>query len=264
MAVIIKKTSDNNYQKLQKENKALRQKLSEIEKTLTAMQRVTADEVTINAPHGKQIKKLLERKTLLKNDIIESKNIEQTIRENEEKFKAIATNTPDHILIQDAELRYLCVINPQLGLTEADMIGKTDFDFLSKDDAIALTKIKRAVIKSGIPKYVELPLIAKDGSNQYFTGSYVPRKNSLGQIDGLIGYFKNTTETVLAENRLKEEKESVNAILDITGSLIVVLDKQARIVRFNKTCEHITNYKSEEVNRWNTKNITLDYLLNKL
>jgi hypothetical protein len=53
----------------------------------------------------------------------ERKQAVATLRDSEARFRAIASNTPDHILMQDRDLRYTFVANPQLGLTEADMLG---------------------------------------------------------------------------------------------------------------------------------------------
>src|SRR5208337_2477809 len=61
--------------------------------------------------------------------------LRKALKESEERFHAIAANTPDHILVQDSELRYQLVINPQIGLTETDMLGKTDYDILELRDA---------------------------------------------------------------------------------------------------------------------------------
>jgi PAS domain S-box-containing protein len=43
------------------------------------------------------------------------------------------------------------------------------------------------------------------------------------------------------------EQRFVSALLDTAGALIVVLDRDGRIVRFNRTCEQITGYRSGEV-----------------
>ncbi len=107
-------------------------------------------------------------------DITECKQREDQLNENEAWFKAIISNTPDHIVVQDSELRYSMVINPQLGLTEDEMLGKTDHDFLSKEEADKLVKAKKHVMKTGNPMYFETSLISRDGKPEFFAGTYKP------------------------------------------------------------------------------------------
>ncbi|AFY55506.1 PAS domain S-box [Rivularia sp. PCC 7116] len=49
------------------------------------------------------------------------------------------------------------------------------------------------------------------------------------------------------EKALREERNLVSAILDVAGALIIVLNKQGKIVSFNQACERITGYSFEEV-----------------
>ncbi len=49
------------------------------------------------------------------------------------------------------------------------------------------------------------------------------------------------------EKALREEKNLISAILNVAGALIVVIDKQGKIIHFNQTCERITGYSFEEV-----------------
>jgi PAS domain S-box-containing protein len=46
---------------------------------------------------------------------------------------------------------------------------------------------------------------------------------------------------------LHQERNFVSAVLETASALIVVLDRQGRIVRFNRTCEQLTGYTFEEV-----------------
>ncbi|BAY12893.1 PAS domain S-box protein [Calothrix sp. NIES-2098] len=49
------------------------------------------------------------------------------------------------------------------------------------------------------------------------------------------------------ELTLQQERDFISAVLDIVGCLVVVLDRQGRILRFNQTCEAVSNYSFAEV-----------------
>jgi PAS domain S-box-containing protein len=50
-----------------------------------------------------------------------------------------------------------------------------------------------------------------------------------------------------AEQKLEIERKIISKVIDTTASLIVVLDSQGRIVRFNQACEKTTGYSTAEV-----------------
>ncbi|MEP6543846.1 PAS domain S-box protein [Microcoleus vaginatus GB1-A2] len=50
-----------------------------------------------------------------------------------------------------------------------------------------------------------------------------------------------------AEQELEIERNIISKVIDTTACLIVVLDRQGRIVRFNQACEKTTGYSKEEV-----------------
>jgi PAS domain S-box-containing protein len=175
------------------------------------------------------------------------KRAEEALRASEERFRAIASSTPDHVLVQDRNLRYTMVINPQLGLTEQDMIGKTDFDILVKEDAEKLTAIKRQVLETGEPVYVESPLISQDKKPEFFEGSYVPKFDAEGQCDGLIGYFRNVTQRKQAEEALRESEARLSAIFRSAEEAIVTLDKEQRFQRSNPASGVITGVPHDQL-----------------
>src|SRR5271156_5144379 len=55
------------------------------------------------------------------------------------------------------------------------------------------------------------------------------------------------TELKQAEEALQEERNVLSAILDTVGALIVVLDPQGRILRFNRGCEQTTGFSFADV-----------------
>jgi PAS domain S-box-containing protein len=158
----------------------------------------------------------------------------EALRESEERFHAIAANTPDHILVQDSDLRYQLVINPQIGLTETDMLGKTDYDILELRDADKLTAIKRKVLETGESVSLESSLQNSRGEPEFFEGAYVPKRGPAGQTEGLIGYFRNITEHKRVEEAIIRAKEEWERTFDTIPDLITILDKEHRVVRVNK------------------------------
>ena len=61
------------------------------------------------------------------------------------------------------------------------------------------------------------------------------------------GVAFDITELKQTEAALEEERNVASAILDTVGALVVVLDPEGRIVRFNRACEQITGYEFAEV-----------------
>jgi len=50
-----------------------------------------------------------------------------------------------------------------------------------------------------------------------------------------------------SEEALRKERDFTSAVLSTAGALVVVLDREGRIVRFNRACEQLTGYSFEKV-----------------
>jgi PAS domain S-box-containing protein len=66
-------------------------------------------------------------------------------------------------------------------------------------------------------------------------------------IEALVLMNQEIGERKQTEGRLQQEHDLISAVLDTVGALVVVLDQNGRIVRFNKACELATQCCSEEV-----------------
>ena len=60
-------------------------------------------------------------------------------------------------------------------------------------------------------------------------------------------FVRDITERKQAEAELKKERDFISTLLDTIGALVVVLDPQGHIVRFNRACEQVSGYSLEEV-----------------
>ena len=180
-------------------------------------------------------------------DITERKQAEEKLRHSEARFKALADNTPDHILIHDSELKYTMVINPQLGLTEKDMLGKTDHDLFPHEEADPLVEAKQQVMASGKPLHFETSLTSLTGEPEFFDGTYIPTFDEQSQPNGLIGYFRNVTESKQAEAEIIKQKNIAENYLNIAGNIVLALNREGEITLLNKKGHQILGYEEGEL-----------------
>jgi PAS domain S-box-containing protein len=59
--------------------------------------------------------------------------------------------------------------------------------------------------------------------------------------------YREVKERKLAEETLNQERNFISAVLDTASALVIVLDTQGQIVRFNQACEQTTGYSFDEV-----------------
>ncbi len=68
----------------------------------------------------------------------------------------------------------------------------------------------------------------------------------LGGRTLLYSIIEDVTERVQAQETLRKERDFSTAVLDTAGALVVVLDREGRITKFNRACEAMTGYSDSE------------------
>ncbi|MEH1906306.1 response regulator [Nostoc sp.] len=68
-------------------------------------------------------------------------------------------------------------------------------------------------------------------------------------ILAIVYYFiyREVKQRKLTEETLKKERNFISAVLDTASTLVIVIDTQGQIVRFNQACEQTTGYSFDEV-----------------
>jgi len=90
-------------------------------------------------------------------------------------------------------------------------------------------------------------VLARDGRVLWFQCEAKMIRREDGRPWFIHGVGVDVTELKLAEGALHQERNLLSAILDTVGALVVVLDREGRIVRFNRACEQLTGYAFGEV-----------------
>jgi diguanylate cyclase (GGDEF)-like protein/PAS domain S-box-containing protein len=89
---------------------------------------------------------------------------------------------------------------------------------------------------------VQLP----DGREMWLESTVQPILDA-GRVVGSVSVARDITATVEAQRSLAEQERFINAVLDVESALVVVLDTDGRVVRFNGACERLSGYRSEEL-----------------
>jgi PAS domain S-box-containing protein len=142
-------------------------------------------------------------------DIHDQKTAELKLQEERNLLRTLIDNLPDGIYAKDTEARKI-LANPanwkRMGcLTEAQAIGKTDFDLFPKEIAEAFFADDQTVLKRGQPIINrEERMVLKDGQTHWLLTSKIPWRDASGKIIGLIGIGRDITEKKNMEAQIEQ------------------------------------------------------------
>ena len=99
---------------------------------------------------------------------------------------------------------------------------------------------------SGKPLRSVYRVMARDGRVLWFQCEAKMIRREDGRPWFIHGVGVDVTDLKQAEGALHQESNLLSAILDTVGALVVVLDREGRIIRFNRACEQLTGYTFDE------------------
>ena len=130
---------------------------------------------------------------------------------------AFLHNVPDHIYFKDLNSRFITASTSQLKVlgisSEAEVRGRSDFDFFAADHATRAFEDEQNIIRTGQPMLSKLENETwPDGRVTWVLTSKLPLRNNRGEIIGTFGVSKDITKEKETELALKHaQTELVNA-----------------------------------------------------
>ncbi|MDM8526826.1 response regulator [Anaerolineales bacterium HSG24] len=171
------------------------------------------------------------------NDISERIQMENALRESEERFRTIVTNSTPIVFMFDREGTILLSEGKMLsvvGLRPGEVVGQSVFE-LYQDYPDTIKAFKTALngeLVEGIIKFGEL----------FFETFFSPNIDLQGNVVGVIGMSLDITEYKRAEkaiqnanNQLAQRVEELSTLNQISQKLSTVIDLEANLKTLNKT-----------------------------
>ncbi|MDP1529382.1 MAG: EAL domain-containing protein [Rhodoferax sp.] len=164
------------------------------------------------------------------------------IRVAQRKLQATLDAIPDLVWLKDADGVFLSC-NPMFerlyGASKGEIVGKTDYDFVDREQADFFREHDRMAMTAGKPSINEEWLsFADDGSRRLFETIKTPMVDGEGTLIGVLGIARDITTRVQAERALQESRQRAQQYLNIAGVMLIAVDAEGRVQLINrKGCE---------------------------
>jgi PAS domain S-box-containing protein len=173
----------------------------------------------------------------------------RAVERTERRYRDLVDNASDMIYRTDPFGRFTFV-NPVatriLGYDEGELLSMKYFELMRPDWVPRAMGFYEKAARTRESTYLEFPVRKKNGE-EIWVGQHVRPILTGGQVEGFQGMARDITDRVNAQTDLRAERDFVSAILDTAPSLIMVLDAQGRMVRFNRACEELSGVPMSEV-----------------
>ncbi len=188
-------------------------------------------------------------------DITERKQMEEALRESEERYRAATEAALAGIGIVDPEENITfanLAFAQMLGYSQEELVGMnlaqlTDFEEFSRYQAATQRR------KSGVCNHYETKLRHRDGSVVNVLVSASPLKAKDGSFEGTLGVVIDITERARieakraqAEHEIEERRKYLEGVLAAAPDAIVTLDTKHRVVEWNPGAQRLFGYGPEE------------------
>ncbi|MBT2341054.1 MULTISPECIES: EAL domain-containing protein [Pseudomonas] len=192
-------------------------------------------------------------------DVTERKQGEHLVEEVRNRLTSVITTLPDYVWLKDAEGVYL-TCNPAFerffGALEADIVGKTDYDFVDVELAdFFRQKDREAMDADTIRINEEWVTLAEDGRRILLETRKVSVYGANRSVAGVLGIGRDITE----RKRREDELGLLKYAIDHVEEAIFLIDEEARISYVNPHACRGLGYSQEELLGLSVPDIDPDY-----
>ncbi len=183
-------------------------------------------------------------------DVSERTAAEERLRFSEERFRSLSENAPDIIytLDYDGTFNY---VNPSweriLGHPPERVLGRYFVDFARPEDAKDFVRVFKRIRDHKQTINISRALMTEAGEPRHFSMSGAPNLAPDGRVIGMVGMLKDITESIKAEEALKESEERHRAALDASPDPVVIYDREGQATYVNPAFSRVFGWQAEEL-----------------
>jgi diguanylate cyclase (GGDEF)-like protein/PAS domain S-box-containing protein len=202
--------------------------------------------------HDKSVgRRTLDQETIIEGiatDITERKEMEQALRESEEKYRLLVEEQSDMVVQVDLEGRFQFV-SPSycqtFGKTEKELLGATFMPLVHEDDREKTAQAMEALFDPPYECYVEQRALTATGW-RWLGWADKAVLDEQGKPVAVVGVGRDISERKAVEEALYQEREKAQVTLHSIGDAVITTDAIGRVELLNPVAEALTGWGRDE------------------
>ena len=183
-------------------------------------------------------------------DVTERRRAEEALRESEERYRTLVAAVQEGIAFIDPDGGRISYCNEAyaeiLGLTAAEIVGKSFFDFLEGEEREKMLR-QRELRHGGVSSSYEVIAKAADGTEKILSATGSPIFDADGSYAGAVQTIFDVTERRRAEQELREAEELFRSAFDDAAVGMALNDLDGRFTQVNRSLCEMLGYTEAEL-----------------
>jgi PAS domain S-box-containing protein len=182
---------------------------------------------------------------------------EEKIRETKDLLEQTTHATPDAIIIFNWQQEQMVLLNSCLsdwtGYTNEELMNMSMNEwlkFIHQDDREKLNYLieNMGSVPDGKTETLEYRLLTRNGKTLWIKSrSKVFKRNTEGEVTHVLTVLQDFTEEVELRHQLIDRSMFIETLIDNNIDRVMVLDREYKIISWNKRCEEIYHLKKEQI-----------------
>jgi PAS domain S-box-containing protein len=180
------------------------------------------------------------------------KRSREALRQSEERMRLIVDSATDYgIMTLDAGgviTSWNSGAEQLYGYAAHDIIGRNfKVLFTPEDNAAGVPQRELTQAFEAGRAEDDRWVVRKDGERRFVSGISRAIRDDFGSVHGLIKVTRDLTERREGEERLRNEKEFTDAIVQSLPGIFYVFDRKGKLIYWNRALEQVTHYSGGEI-----------------
>ena len=175
---------------------------------------------------------------------------QEALRESEQRFRSVFEQSAVGIALTDAGMRLIKVnasFARMLAYGPDDLIGKTIMEITHPDDVALSEALLRRRELEQTPITYEKRYLRADGGVVWGRASVTRLRHDDGTLNGYLGVVEDITERKRATERLEQQTELLQSIMDHLPVMVSLFDADGRAIFVNREWQRMFGWTHEQV-----------------